>query len=133
MGEEKPRGRMALLSAFLLVGYAGYTLAAPGNTGIGHLLPFIPSTAFAALTLVLALFVYLGAEPALWVSTLYGPASLLALGLNPLPLALPQAGVGVAVTISSAYYLVSLRKFKNRLSQPVDARSMPEYSGWAGG
>jgi hypothetical protein len=132
-GDEEPRGRKALVSALLLAGYALYTLASPKTAGLSTVLPFIPAAVLAALTLVLALFVYLGAEPGLWASTLYGPASLMALLSSLEPLALLQAGVGVAITVSSALYLVGLRKFKSRLSQPVDARSMPEYSGWAGG
>jgi len=132
-GEDEPRGRKALVSALLLTGYALYTLASPKTAGLNTVLPFIPATALAALTLVLALLVYLGAEPGLWASILYGPASLMALALDLQPLALLQAGMGVGITVSSALYLAGLRKFKSRLSQPDNARSMPEYSGWAGG
>ncbi len=132
-GEEEPRGRKALVSALLLAGYALYTLASPKTAGLSTVLPFIPAIALAALTLVLALLVYLGAEPGLWASILYGPVSVVALASNLQPLSLLQAGMGVGITVSSALYLVGLRKFKSRLSQPDDARSMPEYSGWAGG
>ncbi len=132
-GEEEPRGRKALVSALLLAGYALYTLASPKTAGLSTVLPFIPAIALAALTLVLALLVYLGAEPGLWTSILYGPVSVVALASNLQPLSLLQAGMGVGITVSSALYLVGLRKFKSRLSQPDDARSMPEYSGWAGG
>jgi len=84
------------------------------------------------LFLLLALFVAVGNEPALWTSIIVAAVTTVFHLFSFTFLDLIAVILNAAAASSSLHYLLFLRKLREHVSDEPDPRSMPEYSGWAG-
>ncbi len=120
------------IAAFTIAIYVLYSIVFPQSFSLYLYLQPSPPIILQALTFVLAVFVFSGSLPALVASVAFGTALVI--------LHLPRMVVGdifgalagAFIVVSSLTYIRYLHAVKKHISKDVDAKSMPEYSGWAG-
>jgi hypothetical protein len=128
--------RPADITAILLLAYTLYGILLPSHPtifqAISYHTPF-PATLAYALMIILALLVYVAAEPALWVSPAVGVAALI-IGLLGIPvngpLALIPAAMGGAWAVSST--MAGLKMWRRHAHGRNREERLKEFSGWAG-
>ncbi|MEM0441376.1 MAG: hypothetical protein QXF45_03555 [Candidatus Caldarchaeum sp.] len=117
----------ALLAATSAIGYVFYSLVGPS---LFSAIPLIPSAFLQVLTVMVAFFSALGSFPALAVAAPLGAGVVVFHtffdGLHGLVGLL----LGTIMSVTSAIALYRMRRFLKQTLKDVDARSMPEYSGW---
>ncbi|MEM4302605.1 MAG: hypothetical protein QXQ70_01770 [Candidatus Caldarchaeum sp.] len=128
--KQHARGNMFTLLA--MSGYVLFSLLAPGGISVYSIVPWAPIPVLQALTLVLALLSYAGSEPALWLSAVFGASAVLFHVFNPSAFSIIGIAVGATVVIASVSFIQNVRRLRRHDSTEADARTMPEYSGWAG-
>ncbi len=131
--EGKVGRRTADYTAFLLLAYLLYGILLSDHPtifqAIAHHTP-IPTPIAYALFVILALLVYVAAEPALMISSAVGVAALIIglLGITAIgPLALIPAALGGAWAVSSTVSWMRLRRRHERIGEG----RLREFSGWA--
>ncbi|MEM3123773.1 MAG: hypothetical protein QW756_06790, partial [Nitrososphaerota archaeon] len=131
---EKQAGRRLRpgeISTFLILGYILLGILFPDHPTIFNLIVMytpIPYALAYALFTVMALLVYVGSDPALWVSTVSGVGAAVWGALAPASL-FTSASIALAVAWAASSMLAALRMRRRRTGKSADLR---EFSGWAG-
>ncbi|MCS6784775.1 MAG: hypothetical protein NZ921_01700 [Candidatus Caldarchaeum sp.] len=129
---EKPSARSTFVQR--LAGLSLFTYVLHGLFGQNLLtfLQFPPPIVFQFAALVVAGLSALGSTPVLAVSLMLGIAAAIFHSFDITPFSVLGLALAVLTAASSAVALYRLSMFSKNRAREVDARSMPEYSGWGG-
>lgn len=120
------------ISAAFMAGYAVYGLLTPGQGTLFDHLGFVPSPLLAGLILLAALLVYSGSEPITYAAAVVGFSAAFLHLLQPTFTGFAGIILGLGSALTALTYLRHMRQHRKHIDKEADARTMPEYSGWAG-
>ncbi|MDW8084414.1 MAG: hypothetical protein RMI49_04370 [Candidatus Caldarchaeum sp.] len=128
--DEKPLAKTTKLQVFsglMLLAYVPYSLFFPN---LFTAVPGLPLAFFQVLLMIVAAFSMAGSVPFLVTSLIVGAAASVFHALNMTPESIVGLSIGMMILSMSAVALYRVSRFSRQKLHDVDARSMPEYSGW---
>ncbi|MCS7110544.1 MAG: hypothetical protein NZ956_03640 [Candidatus Caldarchaeum sp.] len=129
---EKPLTKSTFVQRLAGLSLFGYVLHGFLGPNLLTFLQFPPPIIFQATALVVAGLSALGSSPLLAASLMLGIAAAIFHLFDITFVSIVGLAFAVLTAVSSAVALYRLWMFSKNRAREVDARSMPEYSGWGG-